>query len=168
MFSALALFRRALVRRPATHTPFICSARSMASTHPRSRSGSPAQPPEKRLRLDAGDAIEVDSPVVDQQPPEDAPADKPHPPSSSKKQPKKHKNKKNARRAPEPYSHDDILSREVTALLGQDIADAAKAADLDWSSPFEFSQQLELTVSCISPSTGLLLSGFRCRHIPCT
>ncbi|KAL1952381.1 hypothetical protein VTO73DRAFT_1530 [Trametes versicolor] len=133
----------------------------MASTHPRSRSGSPAQPPEKRLRLDASDAIEVDSPVADQQPPPengDALADKPHPPSSSKKQPKKHKNKKNARRAPEPYSHDDILSREVTALLGQDIADAAKAADLDWSSPFEFSQQLELTVSCISPSTGESLS----------
>ncbi len=145
----------------------------MASTHPRSRSGSPAHPPEKRLRLDASDIIEVDSPVVDQQPPpenvsEDVLADKPHPPSSSKKQPKKHKNKKNARRAPEPYSHDDILSREVTALLGQDLADAAKAADLDWSSPFEFSQQLELTVSCISPSTGLLLSELYSRHMPCT
>lgn len=134
----------------------------MASTHPRSRSGSPAPPPEKRLRLDASE--------VQQPPPEngDAPPDKPHPPSSSKKQPKKHKNKKNARRAPEPYSHDDILSREVTALLGQDLADAAKAADLDWSSPFELSQQLELTVSCISPSTGLLLSGLHRRHIPCT
>ncbi|KAI0324348.1 S-adenosyl-L-methionine-dependent methyltransferase [Cubamyces sp. BRFM 1775] len=120
----------------------------MASTHPRSRSGTPAEPPEKRLRLD------LDIPVQ----PQDAPAAVQAPPSASKKQPKQKKNKKNARRVPEPYSHDDILTREVIALLGQEYADAAKAANLDWNAPFEQSQQLELTVSCLSPSTGESLS----------
>ncbi|CDO71719.1 hypothetical protein BN946_scf184920.g3 [Trametes cinnabarina] len=123
----------------------------MASTHPRSRSGSPTQPPEKKPRLDADPAVDI----------QDAPAS-PDPPSTSNaapaKQPKKHKNKKNARRAPEPYSHDDILTREVIALLGQENADAAKAQKLDWDPPFEQSQELELTVSCLSPSTGNSLS----------
>lgn len=117
----------------------------MATVHPRSRSTTPAQPPEKKVKLDA---------VHD----EDAPADRQQPPapsSSSKKQPKHKKNKKIARRAPEPFSHDDILSREVIALLGKDYADEAKAADLDWNSPFELSQHLELTVSVLSPSTGM-------------
>ncbi|KAH9891188.1 hypothetical protein C8Q73DRAFT_114143 [Cubamyces lactineus] len=117
----------------------------MASIHPRSRSGTPAEPPEKRLRLDS------DIPVH----PQDAPAAVQAPPSTSKKQPKQKKNKKNARRVPEPYSHDDILAREVIALLGQEYADAAKASNLDWDAPFEQSQQLELTVSCLSPSTDI-------------
>ncbi|KAI0656727.1 S-adenosyl-L-methionine-dependent methyltransferase [Cubamyces menziesii] len=120
----------------------------MASIHPRSRSGTPAEPPEKRLRLDA------DIPVQSQDPPAAVQA----PPSASKKQPKQKKNKKNARRVPEPYSHDDILTREVIALLGQEYANAAKASNLDWDAPFEQSQQLELTVSCLSPSTGESLS----------
>ncbi|OSD05724.1 S-adenosyl-L-methionine-dependent methyltransferase [Trametes coccinea BRFM310] len=126
----------------------------MTSTHPRSRSGSPSQPPEKKPRLEAADsAVRI----------QDAPADHQAPPSTGTptapaKQPKKHKNKKTARRAPEPYSHDDILLREVIALLGQHYADAAKDQKLDWDAPFEQSQELELTVSCISPSTGNSLS----------
>ncbi|KAI0358853.1 S-adenosyl-L-methionine-dependent methyltransferase [Trametes cingulata] len=127
----------------------------MASTHPRSRSGSPSQPPEKKPRLEAD--IEVTVPPADVEN-QDAPAAYQAPPSSSKKQPKNKKNKKNARRAPEPYSHDDILSREVIALLGEEYAEAAKADNLDWEAPFEQSQQLELTVSCLSPSTGESLS----------
>ncbi|KAI0825299.1 S-adenosyl-L-methionine-dependent methyltransferase [Trametes gibbosa] len=81
-----------------------------------------------------------------------------HPPSPSKKQPKQKKQRKNTRHAPEPYSHDDILSREVSALLGQEYADAAKAQDLDYAPPFDLTQHLDLTVSAISPSTGESLS----------
>ncbi|KAI0369877.1 S-adenosyl-L-methionine-dependent methyltransferase [Pilatotrama ljubarskyi] len=126
----------------------------MASTHPRSRSGSPAQPPEKKKpRLEADGNVPPAEVEI-----QDAPAVYQAPPSTSKKQPKNKKNKKNARRAPEPYSHDDILSREVIALLGKHYADAAKADNLDWDAPFEQSQQLELTVSCLSPSTGESLS----------
>ncbi|KAI0638904.1 S-adenosyl-L-methionine-dependent methyltransferase [Trametes polyzona] len=122
----------------------------MASIHPRSRSGSPSQPPEKKARLESDC---VDAPAAYQQEGKQLP-----PPSAHKKQPKQKKNKKSARRDPEPYSHDDILLREVTALLGQDYALSAKAADLDWSAPFELSHQLELTVSSLSPSTGESLS----------
>ncbi|KAH9850606.1 S-adenosyl-L-methionine-dependent methyltransferase, partial [Lenzites betulinus] len=129
--AALRLSRALLLRSPVR-------AASMASIHPRPRSGSPAQPPEKKPRLDA---------------PAESSA-----PSPSKKQPKQKKQKKTARRAPEPYSHDDILLREVSALLGQEYADAAKAADLDYDAPFDLSQHLDLTVSSISPSTGESLS----------
>ncbi|KAI0641077.1 S-adenosyl-L-methionine-dependent methyltransferase [Trametes meyenii] len=131
----------------------------MASTvHPRARSASPAAlspPPEKKLRLDAhGDtphaqaAAQVTSAAYQPE----------SPPSTSKKQPNRKKNKKKARRVPDPYSHDDILAREVVALLGQEAVDAATTANLDWDAPFERFQQLELTVTSISPSTGKSLS----------
>ncbi|KAI9068869.1 S-adenosyl-L-methionine-dependent methyltransferase [Trametes sanguinea] len=123
----------------------------MASTHPRSRSGSPTQPPEKKPRLEPASVEIQDAPADYQAPPSAAP-------TAPAKQPKKHKNKKTARRAPEPYSHDDILLREVIALLGQPYADAAKEQNLDWDAPFQQSQELELTVSCLSPSTGNSLS----------
>ncbi|KAI0665351.1 S-adenosyl-L-methionine-dependent methyltransferase [Trametes maxima] len=105
----------------------------MASTHP--RSGSPAElapPPEKKLRLDAHEDV---------------------PQAQVEK-----KNKKKAWCVPEPYSHDDILTREVVALLGQDAVDAATAASLNWDAPFERFQHLELTVASILPSTGKSLS----------
>ncbi|TFK81679.1 S-adenosyl-L-methionine-dependent methyltransferase [Polyporus arcularius HHB13444] len=122
----------------------------MASTHPRSRSTTPAAPPEKKPRLE-GDPETAEP---------DAPAEGHAPPSAptSKKHAKSKKNKRNQRRVPEPFSHDDILTHEVISLLGQDYAQALVDQNLDCDAPFEQFAQLELSVACISPSTGESLS----------
>ncbi|RPD70855.1 S-adenosyl-L-methionine-dependent methyltransferase [Lentinus tigrinus ALCF2SS1-7] len=129
----------------------------MASTHPRSRSSSPATAsahPEKKPRLDI--SPEPAEPLEIQ----DAPADYQAPPSAptSKKNAKGKKNKRLQRRAPEPFSSDDILTREVIALLGQDYVQSLVDQKLDWDAPFEQFAHLDLTVACISPSTGESLS----------
>ncbi|KAI0691245.1 S-adenosyl-L-methionine-dependent methyltransferase [Cerioporus squamosus] len=152
MFSVLARLRRLPLRpRCPPHRP---AARTMASTHPRTRSTSPPAPPEKKPRLDV--SPEPAEPVEIQ----DAPADAQAPPSAptSKKHAKNKKNKKHQRRAPEPFSSDDILTHEVISLLGQDYAQTLVDQKLDWDAPFEQFTQLELTVACISPSTGESLS----------
>ncbi|KAI0757521.1 S-adenosyl-L-methionine-dependent methyltransferase [Daedaleopsis nitida] len=139
----------------------------MASTHPRSRSSTPSglgPPPEKKQRLDEPSSLEPAEPI----PIQDTPADYQLVPDTSDaapvakkpaKQTNQKKNKKrNVRRAAEPYSGDDILIREVIELLGTDYAREATSNNKDWDAPFEQSTQLELTVSCISPSIGESLS----------
>ena len=151
MFSVLPRLRP-LFFRPR-RLPRPPAVRSMASTHPRSRSTSPtavSAPPEKKPRLDV--SPESAEPVQIQ----DAPADYQAPPSAStsKKHAKNKKNKRNQRRVPEPFSSDDILTREVIALLGPDYVQTVVDENLDWDAPVEQFTQLELTVACISPSTG--------------
>ncbi len=148
---ALRRLRLLLPARPA-NAP-------MASLHPRSRSFTPpgsGPPPEKRQRLDTelhpAEQITLQgAPASDHAPSTSADAAAP---KSKKNAKSKNKNKKNARRAPEPFSSEDILTREVIALLGQEYVDSTAAQNLDWDAPFEQSTQLELTVSRISPSTG--------------
>ena len=141
----------------------LAAQAGMSSTHPRSRSATPSgisPPPVKKQRIDAPPAetaehVQIqDAPAAYQTepPPSDPPTTK------GKKATKNKKNKKNARRAPEPFSSDDILTREVIALLGQEYVDNATSQNIDWDAPFEQSTQLELTVSCISPSTGQFIA----------
>ena len=146
---------RPLPLRPLLSPPHVL--RKMATTHSHPRSESPTatlpQPPEKKPRLEDSLANPAQPSVFvqDAAPDADSPAAKP---SAGNKPSKAKKNKKTARRVPDPFSHDDILTREVIALLGQDYADLLTSEKADWNAPFEQSTQLELTVSRISPSTG--------------
>ncbi|KAH7923776.1 tRNA methyltransferase [Leucogyrophana mollusca] len=72
---------------------------------------------------------------------------------SSRKQAKKlaRKDKKKQKHIlPEPYSSDDVLWRDVMALLGQDVVNHALEEGSEWDSPFEFKQELEVEVSKLS------------------
>ena len=136
-----------------TSTNRLCSrlywTHAMATTHPRSRSPS-TQPPEKKPRLDGSPIASAETVSI-----QEAPAAYQTPPNQSKKPSKQNKkNKKNARRLPDPFSSDDILRREVVALLGSDYVQSLADQDLDCDPPFEQSTQLDLTVARISPSTG--------------
>ncbi|PIL30797.1 hypothetical protein GSI_06965 [Ganoderma sinense ZZ0214-1] len=126
----------------------------LATIHPRSRSPSPSsQPPDKKSRLDEPTPGPSESALA-----RDPPTECQEPPSSSKN-PQKHKKKRSPRhRPPEPFSSDDILTREVIALLGNDYVLSLTQQNLDWQSPFDLSTHLDLSVSRISPSTGESLS----------
>ncbi|KAH9927408.1 S-adenosyl-L-methionine-dependent methyltransferase [Epithele typhae] len=138
----------------------------MASLHPRPRSSSPTSappaPPEKKARLDAepsASALLATNATSASSLLASTPSDATQSSKDPKKGPPKNKkNKKRAHVAPEPFSAEDILNREVVALLGQEYADAANAQEADWDAPFEQSTELELTVACISPSSGQALS----------
>jgi hypothetical protein len=86
------------------------------------------------------------------------PLDKKHPlafPQSHVQPPKR--NKKRKYTPPEPGSPEDVISREVIALLGEQLVARAEADATDWVSPFGFREQVELTVSSVS-SSGMSLS----------
>lgn len=50
----------------------------------------------------------------------------------------------------EPCSHDDVFWREVIELLGQDAVDAAIEEDSDFRSPFDFKEEVELSIVKLS------------------
>ena len=58
--------------------------------------------------------------------------------------------KKMKHKLPEPYSNEDVVYRDVVALLGQDIVQKIKQEGSDWSSPFKVQDEVELTVSALS------------------
>jgi hypothetical protein len=60
--------------------------------------------------------------------------------------------KKPKRTPPESGSPQDVISREVLALLGNELVAQAEADGLDWESPFGFREEAQLTVSTISSS----------------
>ena len=64
--------------------------------------------------------------------------------------PKRRKKRKHT--PPEPGSSEDVISREVVGLLGNELVTQAEADGLDWESPFGFREEVELTVSSISSS----------------
>ena len=76
-------------------------------------------------------------------------------PVNREKQPKKKasKRKKQKHLPPEPYSHDDVLWRDVRDLLGSEVADGIIEEGKEWESPFQYREELEVEVSAIS-STG--------------
>ncbi|OCH94190.1 hypothetical protein OBBRIDRAFT_180517 [Obba rivulosa] len=55
---------------------------------------------------------------------------------------------------PEPYTAEYVVAREVSELLGQETVDKAVRSGTEWDSPFQFKEEVTLTVSRIS-STGM-------------
>ncbi len=53
---------------------------------------------------------------------------------------------------PEFGSSEDVISREVVGLLGNQVVARAEADGVEWESPFGFREEVELTVSSISSS----------------
>ena len=76
-------------------------------------------------------------------------------PANAGKQPKQRASKKKKKKQlpPEPYSHDDVLWRDVRDLLGVGVADGIIKEGKEWESPFQYGEELEVEVSTIS-STG--------------
>ena len=69
--------------------------------------------------------------------------DSPRPPRRSKKK----------KQAPvESGSSEDVIFREVVALLGKELLAKAEADGIELESPFGFREEVELTVSSISSS----------------
>jgi hypothetical protein len=64
--------------------------------------------------------------------------------------PKRSKRKKHP--PPEIGSSEDVISREVVRLLGNQVVSRAEADGEEWKSPFGFRDEVELTVSSISSS----------------
>ena len=76
------------------------------------------------------------------------------------------RSKKKRKHAPlESGSSEDVISRQVVALLGEEIVARAEADGTEWKSPFGFREQVELTVSSIS-SSGMSYSKDPCRPSP--
>jgi len=76
-------------------------------------------------------------------------------PANGEKQSRKKASKKKKRKhlPPEPYSHDDVLWRDVRDLLGAEVADGVIDEVKEWESPFQHGEEVEVEVSAIS-STG--------------
>lgn len=64
--------------------------------------------------------------------------------------PKRSKKRKHA--PPEFASPEDVISREVAGLLGEERVAQAEADGTEWKAPFGFREEVELTVSSISSS----------------
>ena len=73
------------------------------------------------------------------------------PRKSAKKEARKAK-KKGLHLDPEPYSAEAVLWQDVVAVLGDDAVAAAVEAGIEWNSPFEFRQEVEVDVHSISAS----------------
>lgn len=69
----------------------------------------------------------------------------------SKKKVSKRKNRKYA--LPEPYSHEDVLWRDVRGLLGAEVVDGIIEEGREWDTPFQSGEEVEVEVTAIS-STG--------------
>lgn len=70
-------------------------------------------------------------------------------PGPSKKVSKSAK-RKQKRVLPEPYSSEDVLWRDIVALLGDDAVEHALQHGTEWDSPFEFREEVEVEVSTLS------------------
>ncbi|KAA1475389.1 S-adenosyl-L-methionine-dependent methyltransferase [Dentipellis sp. KUC8613] len=65
----------------------------------------------------------------------------------ARKQRKKHKHV-----LPEPGTSEDVVYKDVVAVLGQAAVDEAIASGTEWESPFGFLEEVEVTVSAMSSS----------------
>ncbi|KAH9947412.1 S-adenosyl-L-methionine-dependent methyltransferase [Amylocystis lapponica] len=115
--------------------------------------------PDKKPRLDSAIPLsDAEVPPSDLQPPN--PVDS-HEPSSTVPTPpaKKNTRKRKAQKhvLPEPYSSEDVVSRDALALLGSAVVEDALSARTEWDAPFEHKEEIEFVVSCLS-STGESLS----------
>lgn len=90
------------------------------------------------------------------------PGDK-RPRLESPRPPKRGKKKKHA--PVESGSSEDVIFRDVVALLGKELLAKAEADGMEWESPFGFREEVELTVSSIS-SSGMSCSKVRGSPLP--
>ena len=74
--------------------------------------------------------------------------------------PRRSKRKKHT--PPDFGSSEDVISREVVGLLGSEVVARAEADGVEWESPFGFREEVELTITSISPS-GMSLLQHLCR-----
>ena len=104
----------------------------IGETRPLAESPEPLNtaPPQKKPKLDATTA-----PSVKQ---------------NLKKLSARQRKKKQREDLPEPCSPDDVLWRDVTALLGKDYVDSVLDDGSDRDSPFEFREEVELEVVALS------------------
>jgi hypothetical protein len=128
--------------------------------HTRSRSVSPAPQPHKKPRLhfdnpsvpgegtqteDITTGLPADTVTIElHATSESTIQEKPKSKSAKKK-------KRNVKHKPiEPYSSEDVIHRDVVALLGRGVVDDLIAGGKDWTSPFQIKEEVELTVSALS------------------
>jgi hypothetical protein len=97
-----------------------------------------SQPIEKKPRLDN---------MVDTSPSMAA-----HKPSKGKKYSAKQKKRKQEHTLPEPYSSQDVLWRDIESVLGKEAVGKAIEDGIEWDSPFEFRQEVEIKVASLSCS----------------
>lgn len=87
---------------------------------------------------------------------EELPQPEPGPSNSAANPKKSHKKlarkarKKGQHIAPEPYSNEDVLWHDVESVLGKDVVDAALEAGTEYEAPFEFREEVEVEVHCLS------------------
>jgi len=62
------------------------------------------------------------------------------------------RSKKKKKTQVESGSSEDVIAKDVIALLGKEIVEKAEANGIEWESPFGFREEVELTVSSISSS----------------
>lgn len=62
------------------------------------------------------------------------------------------KNQKAKKALPEPCSADDVMWKDVVALLGKDTIDAAMEGGSEFDSPFEFLEEVELDIVSLCPN----------------
>ncbi|KAI0258674.1 S-adenosyl-L-methionine-dependent methyltransferase [Gloeopeniophorella convolvens] len=125
----------------------------MDASDSRVRSASPAQsssqPAEKRPRLASPDVRLEDGPSEAPTAANEAAAAAP---AAPKKGATKRGKKKQKHAAPDPGSAEDVVARDVLALLGKEAVEQAEADGTEWESPFGFREEVELAVSSIAPS----------------
>ncbi|KAH7884083.1 tRNA methyltransferase [Phlebopus sp. FC_14] len=75
----------------------------------------------------------------------------------SKKRVKKEKKKRHE--LPDPYSSEDVLWRDVVALLGEETAERSISEGTEWDAPFGFREEVEVVVSSLSSNGDALALG---------
>lgn len=136
----------------------ITTRRNMEVPTARSRSVSPTQQPHKKPRLDeaekSGDVGGAETEGLAPDAPAEAMAVEPGSAVKSSKPRGKRGGKKDRRKVkhklPDPYTSEDVVHRDVIALLGQDVVDRLIEEGKDWTTPFQMREEVELTVSALS------------------
>lgn len=136
---------------------FLTSQVKARMAQPILRDRSPSQESghivkKPRLQLDADDSLTVTSQTGTTIGAETSnPKPKEPRPQSNKQRKKASRKRKNKRELPEPCSAEDVISRDVAALLGAEIEKAVHEGS-DWDSPLELQTELEVVVSELSSS----------------
>ena len=146
---------RSIYATPGFLTKAFKTRRKMAQVVPRARPLSEVETDpsgvltsgEKKPRLERSEEQPVASTSTTKQKP-----------ANGEKQSKKKasKKKRQKRLPPEPYSHEDVLWRDVHELLSAEVADGVIGEGKEWESPFQYGEEVEVEVSAIS-STGTYL-----------
>ena len=148
---------------------FLASKVKARMEQPIPRNRSPSQEfghIDKKPRLETGsDKPSIAIPThngTPLAPVQTAECSKPKPKEQQQKKQKKSRKRKSKHELPDPCSAEDVISRDVFALLGEE-ADKAVEEGRDWESPFEQKTELEVVVSELSSSGTRVYSG-SCAH----